>query len=270
MTLLELCEIMELDQEIINNVLEIDSTYNHDELSWMWKKLYSSTTWDEGIEQLQTYFGEDKYGMKILTCILHCTLYTYELYEKKGIPHPIFVDTVKFIPRFLERHKQTHGFYAFVWAWWFPRQLSLHEFRIGALEYELKYEGDMPQIYIHIPSDANFNKDSLATSYHDLKEFLIKYYPDFVNAEWYCDSWLLSPALKQLLPSGSNILHFQNSFEVIRVEEESTAFLEWIYLRKDLPYDKLPEATSLQRAVKTHVLNGGNIGWTLGKFKGCC
>lgn len=268
MTLSELCEIIELDHEIVKNVLDIDSTYNHEELSFMWEKLYSSSTWDEGIAQLQAYFGEDKYGMKILTCILNCTLYTHELYEKRGIPLHIFIDTVKFIPRFLNRHKQTHGFYAFVWAWWFPRQLSLHEFRIGELEYELKDEVAVPQISIHIPSDAIIKKENLSASYSKLKEFLNNYFPEYINAELFCDSWLLSPALKQLLPSSSNILHFQDCFEIIRVDEESNAFLEWIYLRNDLPYDKLPEETSLQCTVKKHLLEGGKIGWTFGKFKG--
>lgn len=268
MTLVELCEIIQLKQEIVKNILEIDNTYNHVELSIMWKKLYSSTTWDIGIKQLQEYFGEDKNGMKILTCILNCTLYTYELYEKRGIPKDIFVDTVKFIPRFLERHMQTYGFYAFVWAWWFPRQLSLHEFRIGALEYELKYDGDVPQIYIHIPSDANIKKDNLCTSYIEMIKFLNDYFPEYVNADMFCDSWLLSPALKKLLPSSSNILYFQNCFEIIRVNDQSNAFLEWIYLKNDIPYDNLPESTYLQRTVKTYLLEGGKIGWTFGKLKG--
>lgn len=268
MTLVELCEMIQLDQEVVTNVLGIDAIYNHNELSFMWEKLYSSNTWDEGIAQLQEFFGEDEYGMKILTCILNCTLYTYELYETKGISKHIFIDTVKFIPRFLERYKQIHGFYGFVWAWWFPRQLSLHEFRIGDLEYELKYEGDIPQIYIHIPSDANISKDHLCASYFELKEFLNKYFTQYINADLYCDSWLLSPALKLLLPSSSNILYFQNSFEIIRVDEQSNAFLEWIYLRNDLPYDDLPESTSLQRALKTYLLQGGKIGWTFGKLIG--
>ncbi|ADL51191.1 acyltransferase domain-containing protein [Clostridium cellulovorans] len=268
MTLLELCEIIQLDQEIVKNVLEINTIYNHNDLKFMWEKLYSSTTWDEGIKQLQEYFGEDKNGMKILTCILNCTLYTYELYEQKGISIDIFVDTVKFIPRFFERHMQTYGFYAFIWAWWFPRQLSLHEFRIGELEYEMKYEGNVPQIHIHIPSDAIIKKDNLCASYCGLKKFLNNYFPEYINAELYCDSWLLAPALKELLPSDSNILYFQNSFEVISVDEQSNAFLDWIYLRNDIPYDKLPESTYLQRKVKIYLLEGGKIGWAFGKLKG--
>ena len=51
----------------------------------------------------------------------------------------------------------------------------------------------------------------------------------------------------------SNILYFQDNFEIVKVEEESNAFLEWIYLRNDIDYDKLPELTSLQRNVKKNI-----------------
>ena len=74
--------------------------------------------------------------------------------------------------------------------------------------------------------------------------------------------------LKKLLRKDSNILYFQDNFEIVKVEEESNAFLEWIYLRNDIDYDKLPELTSLQRNVKKYLLEGGKIGWTLGRLKG--
>lgn len=267
MNLFELCKEIELDEEIIERVFKINLEYNHKDLRVIWRKLYSRNTWDEGVNELKEYFIEDKNGMKILTCMLNCALYTYELYEEKGISLDIFIDTMKFIPRFLKRHKEIYGFYAFVWDWWFPRQLALCEFRIGELEYELKEENNMYKIYIHIPSDANIKKENLISSYNKLKEFIKEYFPEYIDAELYCDSWLLSPSLKKLLPKTSNIICFQDKFEIIKVEEESNAFLEWIYLRNDIVYDKLPELTSLQREVKKYLLEGGKIGWTLGKLK---
>lgn len=267
MDLFELCQGIQLNEEIIESVLKINSEYKHEELRNIWIKLYSRNTWDEGISELKEHFIEDKNGMKILTCMLNCALYTYEMYEKKGIPLNVFIDTVKFIPRFLERHKKINGFYAFVWDWWFPRQLSLCEFRIGELEYELKEEENEYKIYIHIPSDANIKRENLINSYNEFKKFINKYFVEYIDAELYCDSWLLSPNLKKLLPKNSNIIQFQDEFEIINVEEESNAFLEWIYLRNDIAYDNLPESTSLQREVKKYLLEGGKIGWTLGRLK---
>lgn len=268
MDLFKLCQSIQLNEEVIKNVLEIDSQYNHEELRNIWRKLYYRNTWDEGVTELREYFDEDEKGMKILTCMLNCALYTYELYEKKGISFNIFIDTIKFIPRFLERHKQIYGFYAFVWDWWFPRQLALCEFRIGELEYELKEEKNTYKVYIHIPSDANIEKENLINSYNEFKKFIYEYFSEYIDAELYCDSWLLSPSLKKLLRKDSNIIYFQNNFEIVKVEEDSNAFLEWIYFRNDIDYHNLPELTSLQREVKKYLLEGGKIGWTLGRLKG--
>lgn len=267
-TFSELCKLIDLQPEVINKVSEINCLYNHSELSHIWKKLYSPDSWNEGTTQLQSHFAEDTDNMKILTCLLNCAIYTYELYTNKGIPQQIFIDTMKFIPRFIERHKQAYGTYNFVWGWWLPRQLSLNEFRIGALEYELKNENGACYINIHIPSDACLKKDILNRSHSGLKDFLNRFYPSYKDAELYCNSWLLSPELKALLKDNSNILYFQNCFDIIDFDSDSNSFLEWLYFRRDLPYDKLPENTSLQIAVKERLLKGGRIGTARGKLKG--
>lgn len=268
MDLQKLCEQLQFNKEVISLIREIDVEYDHIAVKPIWSKLYQEETWDEGVRQLQEYFGEDENGFKILTCILHCALYTYKLYFQRGISEKIFFDTMKFLPRFLEWHKQAYGHYAFVWAWWFPRQLSLREFRIGELEYELKLEGEKRQIYIHIPSDADLSQKALFASHCGVQEFLKQFFPEYFKvAEYYCDTWLLSPNLRKLLPETSNIRHFQDCFELLRFDEESDAFLEWLYMRKDIPYQELPETTSLQRDVKAYLLEGGRIGWAFGSLK---
>jgi hypothetical protein len=83
MQLKELCNIIGLNREVINNVLNIDETYNHNNLSHIWKKLYSPDTWCEGVKELENHFNDDKNGMKILTCVLNCSLYTYNFIRKR-------------------------------------------------------------------------------------------------------------------------------------------------------------------------------------------
>ena len=86
------------------------------------------------------------------------------------------------------------------------------------------------------------------------------------GSKFACDSWLLSPALKELLPEESRILQFQNRFEVKSWNKEEDAYLEWVFKRKDLPLEKLPEETSLQRKMKAYVLQGGKIGEAYGEI----
>ena len=54
-------------------------------------------------------------------------------YVRRGIPMGLFADTFGFVTRFVTSTKDTHGKYSYNWAWWLPREITLQEFRIGAL-----------------------------------------------------------------------------------------------------------------------------------------
>lgn len=267
MDIFELCKWLGVQEEVTDEIAVIDKDYSHEAAAGIWNKFYDASTWKEGIKELRDYLGEDERGLKALTCVLHCTLHTYGLYEEKGIPEEIFTATFGFIPRFLEWYKSAYGVYGFDRIWWIPRQLSLKEFRIGELEYEMVEEGGKPQISIHIPSDALLEKQALSASYEKAKTFLKTFYPAYEDAEFVCDSWLLASGLRECLDEGSRILYFQGCFEVLQEKKDVKEFMEWIYFRTDLPYEELPEHTSLQRRVKRYLLAGGKIGWAFGRLK---
>lgn len=262
MTLHELCVKLGLEADVKNAVVIYDSQTDYCKIKPMYDKLLESGTWDEGVRDLQIYCGDDPLGMKILSVLLHCLLETYDKYKMKGIPEKIFWDTMNFIPRFIRTHKKIYGVNAFTWAWWFPRQLSMNEFRVGEYEYELIRENNFKKINIHIPSDAKLDKGDIRAIY----PFVKKYYPQFEDAGIYCDSWLLAPNLKNVLPVNSNIIQFQNQFSIIRTDENSPYFMDWIYSKLDIPYEELPENTTLQRNVKKFLLEGGKIGTAYGEY----
>jgi len=81
-----------------------------------------------------------------------------------------------------------------------------------------------------------------------------------------CNSWLLAPALKYVLPENSKILQFQKSFDIDHVDLDSLGFMDWVYGSKDIPLEELPEDTSLQRNLKPYLRNNGKIGWASGKL----
>lgn len=60
---------------------------------------------------------------------------------------------------------------------------------------------------------------------------------------------------------------FQSGFDLVKVDEDATEYLIWVYKQKDMPYEDLPENTSLQKNMKTFLLNGGKIGEALGILK---
>lgn len=205
--------------------------------------------------------GEDPDGIKILWEELNIAAQAFDEYHKKDIPVDIFVDTMKFCTRFLEEHRRVHGCYRFEWGWWFPRQLSLREFRLGALEYEFC---DNKYVSLHIPSDADLSEQSVRRSLNLFRDFCRKYYPAWEDADIQCESWMLSPALKDVLNSTSHILAFQRLFHVQDTDYESMAVLDWVFPGFNQISDQLPEHTSLQRNMKQYLLNGSKIGWSKG------
>lgn len=135
------------------------------------------------------------------------------------------------------------------------------EFRIGILEYELVEENGRREISLHIPSDADMSPAAIDASFASARAFLTQQYPDRQHAPWVCDSWMMSPALPQLLPEGSNILAFQQRFSVESVNEDSLGVLDWVFPPHKEVSDTLPENTSLQRRMKAWLLDGKKVGW---------
>lgn len=263
MNIKKLCEGLELGVQVTEQVLSYDKCMDYDKLKDSCRQLYSRKTWEQGIQQLESDCAEDPDGLRILTVMLYCLQHTYDLYQEKGISDEIFWSTMKFIPRFINDEEKRTGKPAFRWAWWFPRQLSMQEFRIGHYEYEMMEEDGEKKISLHIPADAVLAEGNIEI----VRGFLAKYYPEYEDAKIFCDSWLLAPALQKLLPESSSILQFQKQFRVLRVDEESVGCLDWVYGSHDWKYEDLPENTTLQKNMKQYLLSGGKIGWALGIYE---
>lgn len=224
-------------------------------------------TWELGLSRLQESLAPDERGFKILTVMLRMLCRTKEAYREKGISDEIFCATMGCFPRFISEHRTSYGVYGFDRAFWTPRQLSMQLFRLGELEYELNEEKGMRIISIHIPSDAVLTEEKSRASYEQACAFIDRYYPEWKGLPFGCNSWLLAPGLQQVLPENSNIIRFQKTFEITRVDEDSKEYLEWVYKRSDIPYNELPENTSLQRNMKRYLLQGGKIGEADGILK---
>ena len=257
MNLKQLCELLTMPEEMTNKVLHLSSSFDEKVITAPLERLYSPETREESYREIQKLLGEDPDGSKMLVLMLTQCLESYKKYQERQIGNEIFCATMKYCTRFVNMHHDVYGAYAFKWGFWFPRQLALQEFRIGAFEYEMLADSDGKRINLHIPGDADMSHEAMASSFAAAKKFFKEQYPEFAEAEVVCDSWLLSPMLKELLPGKSKILHFQQAFDVIKVNEGGKSCLLWVYGRDDLPLDELPQQTSLQKKLKTYIENGG-------------
>lgn len=266
-TVLNMCKKIGLQEEIIDKVIAFDNTFDYENVKDELEQLLTFETSQEALIRLKEKLGEDQCGIKILTCMVRCLESTYNQYSKLGIPEHMFIATMNCFPRFIEEHKVSYGTYGFDRDWWTTRQIGMKLFRIGELEYELFSESEEKLISVHIPSNARLTIINCRESYVDSQKFIRTFYPEFIESSYICNSWLLSPALKELLPSTSNIIAFQEAFEVTEWNREEDDYMEWVYKKKFDDYKELPEDSSLQRNIKKHLLRGGFIGAALGQLK---
>lgn len=74
--------------------------------------------------------------------------------------------------------------------------------------------------------------------------------------------------MKPLLSRESNILSFQERFDIIEENQDDKEFLEWLFQAPaDTEYSNLPSVTSLQKRVKTLLQNGRTVGSAYGILK---
>lgn len=224
--------------------------------------------------------GTDPNGMRLLALYLSAACVTREKYREAGVSDHVFIDTMGCFSRFLRDEIARNGAYGFSRGFWAWRQLSLRLFRLGTLEFEyyLAKENEplppgiapgMPMLSVHIPSDARLKDGDLRDSYRQAGEFFAgigaRFCPQGAPQAMFCHTWLLSRALRGLLPAQSGILRFGSDYEIYADDLADESFYTWLFACKKPP-EPLPVETSLQRAVCAHLEKGGIIGAAYGAF----
>ena len=188
----------------------------------------------------------------------------------RDVEKDIWIDTMKGYTRFVREHFSSCGCYGFDRGFWTTRQRDAKLFRLGELEYELvREENGTAVIGLHIPSDAHLGSERLNASLARAGEFLGQHFPEWASAPVRCESWLLAPALKDMLPSDSRILRFQSAFDLAKTDPESDDVLQWVFGlteagKASVRLEDLPEDTTLRRNMKAYMLKGGKIGAATG------
>ena len=262
-----LCEKIKLQSKIKSRVIEFANDFDFSSVAKQLMLFSDYEKMSEALSELQAILGADEDNIKILACMLKASADVYEVYKGKGISDEIYFATMKCYTRFIDETYRMTGKLYFDRYWWTTRQAGCHLFRIGELEYEMKHiDGDIV-IGIHIPSDVDFSPSAIDVSLARARQFFATNYPELSNAEYRCHSWLLDSQLKGMLNESSNILNYQNRFEIFDEGEVGTDFIEWLYNTKTTDYAILPEDTSLQRNMKKHLLSGGVIRNAYGRLK---
>ena len=180
-------------------------------------------------------------------------------------PEDIFIRSMLVFTRSVEFAKEALGYESYTKGPWPLIHAGGKWFRLGELEFELNEENNTKEVHIHIPAGAKLTPEALGDTFEKERIFMREYLPDWADLTHACGSWMMSPKLKEMLPPESRILYFQSLFDV----KEYTPTLRWVmefvfklevFQQKDFPLEELREETSLQRAMKKYILNGGDPG----------
>ncbi len=211
-----------------------------------------------------------------LLCLLYA-LYKCESFiengKRLGIEYDILHETLKELGRHARNYNRSHsgekvGLYQIKWI---GKILEGKIYCLGRLEFERAvtqktwedhgiFPGDKV-LSVHIPrTNGPLSEDLFEDSFRQSTAFFAKYFPDFNYKAYVCNSWLLDPTLKTLLPQGSNIIKFQNKFDIVQKTESESGIR--IAFDSKATYENVteyPPKTSLQKAMIEHVKKGGRL-----------
>jgi hypothetical protein len=149
--------------------------------------------------------------------------------------------------------------------------LTLHT-RGGLYELgRLQHHRDGTAISLHIPDSGPLTPQAVEASLDQARTFFPRHFPDERHTTFSCGSWLLDPQLRDYLPADSNIIRFQQRFELEPYEppegiDADVEVLRFVFRTLTTPLDRLPRHTVLQRAIVDHLQAGGHWYWRRGHF----
>ena len=232
-----------------------------------WKAVFYKDT----KEFMTNWKASENHLQWVLSFYLQLACEVYEEYQKQNIPDEVFDDTFYDITLWTKECHRKHGFYGLEEAYWIGVSAHMKLFRLGRLQFEpVTLEEDMigekvqfkkgaKLLNTHIPAGERMGYEECLKSFKKAEEFFGDSYEGYI-----CDSWLLSPTLKQFLPEGSNIVKFQEMFDVVKVHYRFPQSEQRIF--DDIREDKenYPEDTTLRRKTKQFFIDGNDIGIGIG------
>jgi hypothetical protein len=200
-----------------------------------------------------------------------------ERFNTLGLSEDYYAGVARDLRSKLNECHAVRGIWGSFVAHWFPRFFVPNRFVMGRLQYELitipeqyctpetAHFANQPAINVHIPSGAPLRIEDVRASMQEAAKFYGRHFPGG-NVPFVCNSWLLFPGHKEMLPESSGIRQFMEEFTLLNAYEEPQRQNLWRLFLTDNVWelDELPQDTSLQRAYVAWLKAGKNVGGGLG------
>ena len=124
---------------------------------------------------------------------------------------------------------------------------------------EILRQGSMV-LNVHIPSKLPLTPEICEKSYNDAVKILKKAYPEYDFKAICCASWMMEKRIREILGKKTNLTMFSDPYIGFPLQSQGKAIYSFVYnLHQPIPNEELAEDTSLRRAIKQHLLNGGFV-----------
>lgn len=205
--------------------------------------------------------------------------------EEKGVPQDVIDATCNMFENQVQDHIDLYGHFGIsAYVIWMNMFINNQIIRVGRFNIEIAKMGDFfvyqtekglaiseeetegtliaePKdtiISVHIPSGGKLDFDENTADLRRAAEIVTECFGEFKL--FYCNSWLLDPKIKEVLGKETNMTRFADRFTRFPVESVGTSVFHYLYLTTDTEnIDILPENTSMQKAIKAHLMSGGKI-----------
>lgn len=113
---------------------------------------------------------------------------------------------------------------------------------------------------LHIPRKTNLDHEYVGESLKEGLELTKKYYPEFSPKYIICSSWLMEPAIVDILGPDAKLSKFTSRFlKYPRKDTSGAGCLGYVWPGNHGPVESYEENTSLQRGIKQRMLDGGHV-----------
>ena len=145
-------------------------------------------------------------------------------------------------------------------------RLQFNRMNVRAAHVADAFRDGEPALGIHIPESGPLTAESCDDSLAHARTFFAQHFPETPTRVAICTSWLLDPQLADYLAPDSNIVRFQRRFTLVGDGYDGDAdVLRFVFHRIAPTIDELPQRTTLERAIITHLRAGkhwhNRTGW---------
>ncbi len=127
--------------------------------------------------------------------------------------------------------------------------------KIPLSEYTCLFKAGDPVLYVHIPGEGRLIKEDIDKAFEMMKE-VVKREKDYLPKALVSTSWLIDPALQEIMSETSNIIAFQKRFRPISITVNSYSLYKHIFEKPVCPVEMLVPQNSFQEKILNRIKSG--------------